>query len=159
MPFYNYYCNRCDANYGDLRKYEERNKKLTCPECGKRQCPLTYDCSKNADGNKSSTSVRVEGGTPKFYKSESYKKNRDNRWINDEIKHTKDAIKGESGVSHYSAMRPNYEFIRAEGGCERVSNEEAKKKEKAAAKAVQDAAKAMEKDDVDRTKKFDRSQS
>jgi putative FmdB family regulatory protein len=159
MPYYSYYCNRCDLNYSDLRKYEERDKKLTCPECGKRQCPLTYDCSKNADGNTSGPAIRVEGGTPKFYKSSSYKTKRDNQWISDEIKTTKDVIKGESGVSPYSAMRPNYEYIRKEGGCEKVSKEESNKRKKKATELVQDSARSMSEKDLERAKKYDRSQS
>jgi len=97
MPYYNYYCNRCDANYGDLRKYEERNKKITCPECGKRQCPLTYDVSKNAEKG-GGMGISVNGGTPKFHQSESLNKKYAKEWYEKEIDNTKDAIDSLNGA-------------------------------------------------------------
>ena len=130
MPYYNYYCKRCDANYGDLRKYEERNKKLTCPECGKRQCPLTYDCSKNADGRTSSVSIRVEGGTPKFYHSVGVgNKKHEEDWLQGEIDNTKKVLKdANKGGSPYADKHIDFEHFAKEGVMKKVSRKKAKER-------------------------------
>lgn len=130
MPYYNYYCNRCDANYGDLRKFEERNKKLTCPECGKRQCPLTYDTSKDAKRG-GGMGISVQGGTPKFYQNETLNKEYAKEWYEKEIDNTKDALTSlNGGESPYERYNMDYDAMLKNGTLKRSSEKDSKRKQK-----------------------------
>jgi len=123
MPIYNYYCKRCDANYSDLRKYEDRNKKITCPECGKRQCPLTFDSSKNAH--------KVE--VPSFSQTETLDNQYAKEWYEEEIENTKDALTSlNGGESPYARYTMNYDKLVEQGTLKRVSDRKANQKRKAA---------------------------
>ena len=150
MPNYNYYCKRCDGNHTERRKYEERNKSSICPDCGKRQCPMTFDNSKNKDG---STGVFIKGGTPKFYGSTEARKKVEKRWLEDEVKNADNATKGETGVSPYSNMKIDHEYWEKQGVAKKVSAKEARQRKKNARKLTQHAAKNVNSENVERMTK------
>ena len=147
MPNYNYYSSKCDANYGDLRKYEERNEKLTCPECGKRQCPLTYDCSKNAKKG-GGMGIRVQGGTPNFHQNETLNKKYAKEWYEAEIDNTKDALDSiNGGESPYARYTMDHEKLCESGVLKRVSDKKGKQKKKAAERLAKMHAKNISEND------------
>lgn len=153
MPNYNYYCNRCDVNHTDLRKYEEREKTSTCPNCGKRRCPRTYDLSKS----EGSTGVFIKGGgTPKFYKSNEDRKKVEKRWLEDEVKNADKATQCETGVSPYSKMSIDHDYWVKEGVAKKVTVKEARQRKKNAKKLTQEAGKNVPAEHVSRMTKGDK---
>ena len=147
MPNYNYYCNRCDLNYSELRVFEDRNKKITCPECGKRQCPLTYDNSKNADGR---GGMVIKGGsTPNFYGTDS-RKAQEKEWMHDEVENTKQVLKYETGKSPYSRMKIPYEALEKKGVVKKVSEGQQQLKIKGGQNVDHKAGKKMTEGEIKR---------
>lgn len=132
MPYYNYYCKRCDTNYGDLRKYEDRNKTHTCPECGKRKCPLTYDCSKNATKG-GGMLINVQGGTPKFYHNVGVgNKKHEEDWLQEEIDNTKQVLKdANKGTAPYKDQQIPFDKLAKSGVLKKVDKNTEKLREKA----------------------------
>jgi len=147
MPNYNYYCNRCDGNHTVPRKYEERNKSTTCPDCGKRRCPLTYDNSKNKTGG--GGVVVFGGGTPNFYGTDS-RMAQEKDWMENEVKNTKNALEYKSGASPYSRVKIPYEKLEKEGTLKKASEDNKRLRVKGGQHVVKEAGKKMTKDEVDR---------
>jgi hypothetical protein len=142
MPMYQYYCEKCDRNFGTIVAYKNRKRRRKCVNCGDCGCPHTWDYSKSDD--KGIGGIRG-GDTPKFYGSTQDKKVNDNRWLEKEIKNTANAIKGETGVSPYSRMTPNYEELTKQGRCVRTSEAEGRKKMEKAAEATRTATNTLSK--------------
>ena len=133
---YNYFCKKCGYNFHLLREYEEREKKGTCTECGKRQCPYTLDASRN----RSKTyvrKIRVMDGDGSINRDDEYKAK---RWHDEEVRNTAAAIEGKTGVSPYAQMRINPEELEKQGLAKKVSDKEARERKRRAHKISKDAA-------------------
>ena len=153
MPSYDYYCKKCDVNHTDLRTYEEREKTSTCPECGKRRCPRTYDLSKSRE----SGGVSIKGGgTPKFYGSLENRKKNERKWLEDEVKNADKATQCETGVSPYAKMGIDHEYWAKEGVAKKVTKKEAALRKKNARKLTQGAGKNIAAEHVTRMTKGDK---
>jgi len=149
VPNYNYYCKRCDVNHTQLRKYEERDKFSTCPECGKQKCPMTYDISKS----KGSTGVLIKGGgTPKYYGNEGSLRSVHNQFLRESIEDTKEAVSGKTGVSPYSKMDIDHEYWKQKGVAKKQNDNEATianaKRQKIVAEATQKSMTKKEQQDM-----------
>jgi len=151
MPMYTYYCESCDRNFSTIAAFKNRKRRRKCSNCGKCGCPHTWDYSKSDD-------IGIQGirggDTPKFYGDISKRKKVEKKWLEDECKHAKGAIKGDSGVSPYSKMDINHEFMVKQGVAKKVSKKEARIRKKNSRKLTQYAAKDISKEGVDRMTGF-----
>jgi len=141
MPNYNYYCSACDFNHVDLRTYEERNTPSECPECGMKGCPMTFDNSKNREGE--SKGVLLKGlSTPIFYhKVGTGNKKHEEDWMQGEIDNTKEVLKNANeGVSPYTPHAIPYEELEKAGVMKRVDKKTAKLRKKASENMARRAA-------------------
>lgn len=133
---YNYFCEKCEYNFHLLREHEEREKKGTCTECGKRQCPYTLDASRNRPKTYV-RKIRVTDGDGGENRDATHKAN---RWHDTEVRNTAAAIEGKTGVSPYAQMTINPEELEKQGRAKRVSDEEARERRKRAEKISRRAA-------------------
>ena len=150
MPTYSYYCKKCDRNFEELRSYEEREKKLSCVHCGKRQCPYTVDLSKS---DNQSGVIFKGGGTPKFYHTGESRAKSEHRWMENQIDATKEALQFKKGASPYTKRTLDNEALEKAGIAKRVTGEEKKARKKTAHKrnlvAAEAASKEMTKLDIE----------
>jgi|ETNvirenome_6_85_1030632.scaffolds.fasta_scaffold59877_2 putative FmdB family regulatory protein len=132
MPTYNYFCGQCDMNHIELRSYEDRETKSTCPECGRGGCPRTWDNSKTPEDQKGS-GVQIKGGTPKFYHKVGVgNKGHEEAWMQQEIDNTKEVLKDAGkGASPYSPHAVPYEELEKAGVMKKVDKNTAKLRKKA----------------------------
>ena len=132
MPTYNYYCEQCSMNHTELRTYEKREEPSTCPECGKGDCPKTWDDSKTRTQDKGS-GVLIRGGTPKFHHNYGVgNKEHEEKWLEGEIENTKQVLKdANKGASPYSERQVPYEELAKQGVVRKVKKDEAKLRKKA----------------------------
>lgn len=147
MPNYNYFCSSCDGNHTELRKYDDRNTTAVCPDCGQKDCPLTYDNSKNKDG---SGGMVIKGGdTPNFYGTGS-RKSQEKEFMYGAIEGSKEALKANKGTSPYSKITMNYTKMEELGLMKRVTEEEKNLKVKAGETIMKVAAKNMTPEEIKR---------
>tara|TARA_R110000765_G_scaffold25706_2_gene63151 strand:+ start:16 stop:501 length:486 start_codon:yes stop_codon:yes gene_type:complete len=150
MPNYNYYCSACDLNYVDLRTYETRNEPYTCPECAMGGCPLTYDMSKNAEGGSKSGVVNKTKGQVIYYDTDGSRKAQEKEFMHGAVKSTEEALKYDKGKSPYSKITMNYTKMEELGLLKRVTEEEKNLKMKGSQIIMEEAAKNMTKEELDR---------
>ena len=144
MPNYTYYCKKCDYNHHELRKFEERNKASTCPECGKKRCPMTYAQSRNRPGHRGGMLIQGVGLTPKFYGNEGTLTGIHNQFLKESIEDSKEAIDGRSGVSPYTTMEIKHEYWKDNGVAEPQNDAEKTTANHKRQQVVADASKNME---------------
>ena len=142
MPNYTYYCKKCDYNHHELRKYEERNKTSTCPECGKKRCPMTYDQSKNRPGNQGGMLIQGTGLTPQFYHNVGVgNKKYEERWLQEEIDSTKKVLKdANKGTSPYEDKEIPFDKLAKSGVLKKVDKKTEKLRKKASENMARRAA-------------------
>jgi len=112
------------------------------------QCPL---CGSKAEYAPEGPGISFKGGgwTGKFYDRDS-NESKAKEHYQQHIRDTKEAIKGESGVSPYAKMEINHEYWKEKGVARKVTDKEAVSREKIGKKIAQEAAKNMDKKDLDR---------
>lgn len=148
MPFYNYYCDSCDDLFEELVPMSKFKDPHECPSCG---CM----CEKTVEGQTfNAHGVGLKDG---FGKASNAKVEK--AWMEQEVKNTENAIKGETGASPYSRMSMNMDVLEKQGRCKRVSAKEAAARKKSAKKLTQDAARNLNAEDLKTVTRPDRADS
>jgi len=66
MPFYEYECNNCHESYTELRRMEQRDERLACPQCGstktERKVSVFATCGSDTSRPSSSSGCAKRGG-------------------------------------------------------------------------------------------------
>jgi len=145
MPTYMYFCEKCDKNFDDLCTFEESKEDKSCPICELKPCPRTYDI-----GSESKSGVLVKGlSTPNFYDKTSLKA-QEKEFMHGAVKGTEEALKYDQGKSPYSKVTMNYTKMEELGLMKRVTEEEKNLKMKGSQIIMEEAAKNMTKEELDR---------
>jgi putative FmdB family regulatory protein len=65
MPLYEYECGACKERFEMIRRMSERDYKVECPKCGKKQAQRLLSCfSTSSDSNKSAGASSSCGPAP-----------------------------------------------------------------------------------------------
>lgn len=139
MPIYPFECEDCNVEWDVMVPISKRPKRKKCPECGKYCKVLMFREGEPPNIQFKGTGWWITKHRKEEYDRKGMDKETADRWLNDEIKNSKERMK--SGNQHYKRYIPNYDVLVKQGVAKRVSDKRAVEKKEIMKKQTEQAHK------------------